>query len=139
VTSLAHEAKIGHALGIAIMRMNSKDKISKRNALEAKAFVLMAFRDGPIENIHAGATSCSTCGANDSRISDPEMREIMKFAVDRVATLTMLRENNVDQYEKLVVRALDCAALGRSSTGLGLLARCRREPRTMISGTIMVS
>ena len=67
----------------------------------------MAFRNGPIENIHAGHSSCSMCGASHSRISDQEMREIMKFAVDRAATLMMLRENNVDQYEKLVMRALD--------------------------------
>ena len=83
------------------------DNTSQRNALESKALVLMAFRNGPIENIHAGHKRCSTCGTNYSRISDAEMREIMKFAVDRVATLMTLREKNADQYEKLVVQALD--------------------------------
>jgi hypothetical protein len=86
--------------------MNSKKKISRRSALEAKAFVLMALRHGPIENIHAGHTNCPMCGARFSRISDPEMKDIIKLAVDRVATLLMLRETNTEQYEKLVVWAL---------------------------------
>lgn len=76
-----------------------------RNALEAKAFVLMAVRHGPIENIHAGHMNCPTCGASIIRIGDLEMKEIIKFAVDRVATLLMLRETNSEQYEGLVVWA----------------------------------
>ena len=85
-------------------------KIAARIALEAKALVLLAFRNGPIENIHAGSKNCPTYKGNPaySRISDPEMRQIMKTAVDRIATLLMLREGSeYAQYEKLVVSALD--------------------------------
>jgi len=83
-------------------------KISRHAAIEAKALVIMAFRNGPIENIHAGLKSCPTCRGNPdlSRITDPEMKEMMKFAVDRIATLLMLRESDREQYEKLVVSAL---------------------------------
>lgn len=83
-------------------------KISRHTAIEAKALVVMAFRNGPIENIHSGQKSCPMCRSNPdlSRISDPEMKEMMKFAVDRTATLLMLREIDREQYEKLVVSAL---------------------------------
>jgi len=86
---------------------NSRNKISRRNALEAKGIVLSALRNGPLESIHAGHDNCLTCGASYSRISDPEMREIIKFAVDRVATLMMLREKDTERYESLIVRAMD--------------------------------
>ena len=44
-------------------------------AREAKAIVALAFRNGPIENIHAGRP-CPTCSgqAGYSRISDAEMK-----------------------------------------------------------------
>jgi len=87
-------------------------KISRHTAIEAKALVVMAFRNGPVENIHSGRKSCPMCQENQemSRISDPEMKEIMKFAVGRMATLLMLRESDTEQYEKLVVSALDHVA-----------------------------
>lgn len=66
-------------------------KISRHTAIEAKALVLMAFRNGPIENTHSGQEGCPTCRGNPAlgRISDAEMKEMMKFAVDLVATLLM--------------------------------------------------
>ena len=85
-------------------------KIAARTALEAKALVLLAFRNGPIENVHAGSKRCPTCKDDSeySRISDLEMKQIIQVAVDRVATLLMLRESGEhEQYEKLVVSVLD--------------------------------
>ena len=51
----------------------------QRLAIEAKAIVALAFRNGPIEGIHAG-TQCPTCSgeASYSRITDAEIKEIMK-------------------------------------------------------------
>ena len=48
-------------------------------AREAKALVAMAFRNGPIENVHAGKT-CPTCYGRPeySHITQAEMREIMR-------------------------------------------------------------
>lgn len=56
-------------------------------AREAKARVAMAFRNGPIENVHAGRT-CPTCHGKPeySHITQAEMREIMKSAVDHLYT-----------------------------------------------------
>ncbi len=72
-------------------------------AREAKAFVALAFRNGPIENIHAGYP-CPTC-ANEhgySRISDSEMKVIMKSAVNRMYTLLRLKATDPTGFENLL-------------------------------------
>jgi hypothetical protein len=51
--------------------------------VEAKALVALAFRNGPIEDLHAGRP-CTTCSGNRevSHISDEEMKAIMNSAVN---------------------------------------------------------
>lgn len=58
---------------------------------EAKAIVVLAFRNGPIEDLHTGKT-CPSCGGQTgySRISDDEMKLIMKNAVNHVYRLPSL-------------------------------------------------
>ena len=72
-------------------------------AREAKAIVALAFRNGPIEQIHASRT-CPTCAADSSfsRITDEEMKTIMKNAVNRVYTLLLLKAENPIEYERQV-------------------------------------
>lgn len=67
---------------------------------EAKAIVALAFRNGPIEDVHAGKR-CPTCDGRIefSHITDPEMKAIMKCAVDNVYELLCLRIDNPRQYE----------------------------------------
>jgi hypothetical protein len=54
-------------------------KLDKELAKEAKAIVALAFRNGPIENLHAGK-QCPTCGSKVgySKITDDEMKAITK-------------------------------------------------------------
>ena len=54
------------------MKKSSVDPVL---ALEAKMIVALAFRNGPIEDLHAGKP-CPTCSADSgySRISDEEMK-----------------------------------------------------------------
>src|SRR5258708_29907568 len=68
-------------------------------AAEAKAIVALAFRNGPIEDVHSGKP-CPTCSrdASYSRISDAEMKLIMKNAVDRVYSLLWMRQNKPIAY-----------------------------------------
>ena len=70
---------------------------------EAKAIVAMAFRNGPIEDVHAGKT-CPTCSGNPeySRITDPEMKVITKKAVDRVYTMLRLKQDEPERFDALV-------------------------------------
>lgn len=69
----------------------------------AKAVVALAFRNGPIENLHAGKR-CPACAGQEgfSRITDDEMKQIMKNAVNHVAKLLWLRDNNLAECARYV-------------------------------------
>ena len=75
-------------------RVKNQIGLNPELAAEAKAIVALAFRNGPIEDIHAGKP-CPTCSrdASYSRISDAEMKLIMKNAVDRVYSLLWMKQN----------------------------------------------
>lgn len=70
-------------------------------AREAKSVVALAFRNGPIENLHAGKP-CPACEgqAGYSRISDAEMKLIMKNAVNHVYKLLRLKAEDPGLYER---------------------------------------
>ena len=73
-------------------------------AAEAKALVALAFRNGPIEDLHAGRP-CAACNGNPeiSHISDEELKKIMKAAVNKVYSLLWQRENDSEAYGKSLV------------------------------------
>ena len=76
------------------------DDINHRElAREAKAIVTLAFRNGPIEDMHAGEP-CPACHGKSgvSRISDAEMKLIMKSTVNRVYALLVLKASDPDRY-----------------------------------------
>jgi hypothetical protein len=68
-------------------------------AVEAKAMVALAFRNSPIEALHAGSP-CAVCLGNPpiSHISDEEMKSLMKSAVDTLYRLLWQRENDPAAY-----------------------------------------
>ena len=68
-------------------------------AMEAKAMVALAFRNGPIEALHAGKP-CAVCSGNPavSHISDEEMKTMMKSAVNTLYRLLWQRENDPTAY-----------------------------------------
>ncbi len=70
-------------------------------ATEAKAIVALAFRNGPIEDLHAGAT-CPTCHGDRkfSHVSYTEMKLIMQNAVDHVYRLLWQRKNDPAAYAR---------------------------------------
>jgi hypothetical protein len=79
-------------------------------AVEAKALVALAFRNSPIEDLHA-ERPCTACSGNRkiSHISDEELKAIVKSAVNTLYRLLWQRDCDPDAYnEKL--------ALGRRFT-----------------------
>ena len=76
-------------------------------AAEAKALVALAFRNGAIEDLHAGRL-CPTCSGQPgfSHISDEEMTTIMKSAVDTLYRLLWQREYDPDKYQRNVAFGL---------------------------------
>src|SRR5437762_2859643 len=73
----------------------------KQLVREAKAIVVLAFRNGPIEDVHAGKL-CPACNGKSgySRITDPEMKLIMKNAVNCVYALLRLKATDPDGYAR---------------------------------------
>ena len=73
-------------------------RIDPSLAIEAKAITALAFRNGPIEDLHAGKV-CSACAGNAefSHISDDEMKRIMKAAVNSVYRLLSQRDHDPDR------------------------------------------
>lgn len=77
------------------------DPHHKGLAREAKAIVALALRNGPLEDVHAGSR-CPVCDGKPgiSRITDDEMKRIMKYAVNRIYALLVLKENEPERYER---------------------------------------
>ena len=73
-------------------------------ALEAKVFTALAFRNGLIEDLHAGRI-CPTCSGKPeySHITDPEMKAMKMAAVNAIYRLLWQRENDPAAY----VRSLE--------------------------------
>jgi len=70
--------------------------INPKLAREAKAIVALAFRNGPIEKTH-------------EKITDNEMKAIMKNAVDYTYTFLVLKETDPARYEKEIKYGSDMA------------------------------
>jgi hypothetical protein len=80
-------------------------------AAEAKALVVLAFRNGPIETVHAGK-QCPTCGSAPgySRITDAEMKTIMKAAVDKLYSLLRIKAEDPARYDRQIKFGIQYAA-----------------------------
>ena len=67
----------------------------------AKTLVMAAFRNGEIENVHAGQM-CPTCFGKPefSHISQAEMKSIMKDAANRVYSLLYWLEHDREKLSK---------------------------------------
>jgi hypothetical protein len=87
-----------------------KMTLNRELAMEAKALVALAFRNGPIEDLHAG-TPCMVCCGNPeiSHISGEEMKAIMKSAVNMLYRLLWQRDCDPAAYNENL-------ALGRRYT-----------------------
>jgi len=69
---------------------------------EANAIVAMAFRNGPLEKLHAGEHSELLEDDSLSRITDEEMKDLMISACKEVEHLLRYKETDPENYDKLV-------------------------------------
>ena len=79
------------------------NRLDTELAKEAKAIVALAFRNGPIEDVHAGKV-CPVChGSPDySRITEDEMKAMMKSAVNAVYKLLWNSDRDPNSYRKSI-------------------------------------
>jgi len=103
----------------------------RRIAVEAKALVALAFRNGPVEDLHAGKT-CPTCHGQPgySRITDEEMKRIMKSAVDQLYRLRCLKVEDARMYESEIGSG-EAYTAGWDEP---LAARCSPDPGERMHG-----
>ena len=76
-------------------------RLDRSLVLEAKALTALAFRNGPIEELHAGRV-CSQCSGDSaiSHITDEEMKRLMKAAVNAMYRLLWDRQHDPEAYSK---------------------------------------
>ncbi|MEK6909183.1 MAG: hypothetical protein AABX23_03985 [Nanoarchaeota archaeon] len=88
-------------------------EFDKELVREAKAIVALAFRNGPIKDLQAGMT-CPTCANEEgySRVTDANMKKIMKNAVSQVFRLLWMRDHDPEGYQREIRR-------GDSNSGHG--------------------
>jgi hypothetical protein len=77
--------------------------LDPRLAREAKSIAVLSFRNGPLEDLHAGKT-CSQCADNAeySHIADAEIKALMQSAVNQVYRLLWQRETDPKGYAKAI-------------------------------------
>ena len=69
---------------------------------EANALAAYAFRNGLLEDLHAGKSSQLTDDASLSRITQAEMKELMIEASEKLAQLLNMRETDPETYKRFV-------------------------------------
>ena len=69
---------------------------------EANALTCCAFRNGYIEELHAGKHSPLLENPEFSRITDAEMKQLMIRASAKLAELLAMKETDPEKYWKLV-------------------------------------
>ncbi len=81
--------------------MSKKTKTSESTsvdellAMQAKGMAVLAIRNGPIEDVHASG-----------RISEAEMKEINKHAVNQLYRLLWLKRRRKSEYARLIDQGL---------------------------------
>jgi len=65
--------------------------------------VAMAFRNGPIEDLHAGKSSELLSDPKLSRITDDEMKTIMVNACEQVTKLLEMKETDPEAYYRQIL------------------------------------
>lgn len=91
-------------------------------AKEAQAIVALAFRNGPIEDVHAGKV-CPVChGSPDySCITEDEMKAMMKSAVNAVYKLLWNRDHDSKASWTGIIRKYNLRPNGASPLGCPML------------------
>lgn len=94
---------------------------------EANALVALVFRNGFLEDLHAGKSSEILKDPSYSRITDAEMKQLMIETSALLAKLLEKKESNPDEYWKLIQFAHSSYAKNWDTTTDVDTARRNRE------------
>jgi len=94
--------------GISLMNMTEHiEKVFSGNMTlreEANAIVAHVFRNGNLEDLHAGIVEEKLLDSKYSRITDEEMKKLMLECCEKMANLLRLREENPSEYKSFLSR-----------------------------------
>ena len=76
---------------------------------QANVLTLLAFRNGPIEDLHAGKNSPLLEDKTLSRITDAEMKTLMIAASRKLAELLTLRDEDPEAFAALMAKTMESA------------------------------
>ena len=94
--------------GISLMNISEhiekvmSEKMTLRE--EANAIVAHVFRNGYLEDLHAGIVEEKLLDPKNSRITDDEMKKLMLECCEKMANLLRLREENPSEYKSFLSR-----------------------------------
>ena len=77
-------------------------RVASPFAMRRTGLLRLPFRNGPIENLHAGKSSPLTADPSLSRITDDEMKELMVNASEVLAAVLALRDSDPDKYRRFI-------------------------------------
>src|SRR5919108_4471623 len=69
---------------------------------EANALTAFAFRNGPLEDLHAGRSPPLTDDPSLSRITDAEMKHLMITASEKLASMLTLEKRDPEKYKSII-------------------------------------
>jgi hypothetical protein len=84
----------------SIERIASQDAFTVRD--EANALTAYAFRNGFLEDLHAGKSSRLLDQPGYSRISDTEMKRLMIEASDKLGRMLALKKQSPAEYDQFI-------------------------------------
>ena len=84
----------------SIVRVTSEGEFTVRD--EANALTAFAFRNGFLEDLHAGQSSPVLSQPGYSRVTDDEMRRLMIEASAKLADMLRLKREDPAQYESFI-------------------------------------
>src|SRR5262245_65338166 len=70
---------------------------------EANALTAFAFRNGPLEDLHAGQSSPLLDDPSLSRITNVEMKHLMITASEKLAAMLALKERDPTKYPNFII------------------------------------
>lgn len=100
--------------------MKPQEQLPNRFAIArsvgAKGLTILAFRNGPVEDMHAGMR-CQACKGDErySRLTNAQMKTLNKFMVDRLYELLTLKETDRNEYNRRIVDAVHYTLTIRSA------------------------
>lgn len=100
-----NDAPVGRFLSITVSELGTMAVTDPAPATfpTARRIPVYAFRNGYLEDLHAGKSSDLTADSSLNRITDDEMKRLMIEACEKLEDILKVRDTNPEKYRQLLV------------------------------------